>query len=236
MKRLFSICLVLLLSFVPMQAALDFSGTDDVDHGSAATLDQQSVWTKMFWLKATTLSDNNRIWGKGDPAHTISLTISPATELVANVRRGTGEDLYVTNNASLVTGTEYFLAISFDSASAANERFNVYLGTLVTPPVELTYVTTDEGSGIVGDDSAQNYVIGPTWEGPISWHGNWNRLLTLGEITTQWFRPHPTADNVIFTHYGFAGTGTQPDWSGNGNSGTVTGATVAEHVPLPQPF
>ena len=30
--------------------------------------------------------------------------------------------------------------------------------------------------------------------------------------------------------------GTQPDWSGNGNSGAVTGATVADHVPLGPPF
>ena len=59
-----------------------------------------------------------------------------------------------------------------------------------------------------------------------------NTDLALAEIQRQQFRPHPLASTLVFCMLGYAGTGTQPDWSGNGNNGTVTGATVADHVPL----
>jgi hypothetical protein len=44
--------------------------------------------------------------------------------------------------------------------------------------------------------------------------------------------PRPIAGCVGFWHLGANGVGTQPDWSGNANAGTVTGATVSDHVPL----
>ena len=35
---------------------------------------------------------------------------------------------------------------------------------------------------------------------------------------------------------GYNGTGTQPDWSGNANSCTVSGATLSNHAPIGAPF
>jgi len=63
-----------------------------------------------------------------------------------------------------------------------------------------------------------------------------DRALSLGEIRSLQFHPRVLSGCVLYSHYGFNGTGTQPDWSGKGNSGTVTGATVSNHVPLGSPF
>jgi hypothetical protein len=56
--------------------------------------------------------------------------------------------------------------------------------------------------------------------------------LALADLVARWERLTNHANSKIFIHLGFAGTGTQPDLSGHGNSGTVTGATVGAHVPL----
>ena len=60
--------------------------------------------------------------------------------------------------------------------------------------------------------------------------------LTLNQIIAQQYRPHVRSDSQVFMHLGFNGTGTQPDLTGKGNNGTVTGAVVADHVPLGPPF
>ena len=59
-----------------------------------------------------------------------------------------------------------------------------------------------------------------------------NRRLSLGELKTQQFAPHPVSETVLFVPLGFNGTGTQADWSGNGNNCKVTGATQSADVPI----
>jgi hypothetical protein len=59
-----------------------------------------------------------------------------------------------------------------------------------------------------------------------------NRVLLLPEIQAWQYRPRNLSGCVGFWRLGSNGTATQPDFSGNGNSGTVTGATVAEDPPL----
>ena len=61
-------------------------------------------------------------------------------------------------------------------------------------------------------------------------------MLSLAEITQHWMRSQNHANSKVLMHVGYNGTGTQADWSGHGNSGTVTGATVSAHVPLGPQF
>ena len=60
--------------------------------------------------------------------------------------------------------------------------------------------------------------------------------MPLAQMQALQFNLHPTTNTLLLSHYGYNGTGTQPDWSGNGHNGTVTGATVADHVPMPPAF
>lgn len=60
-----------------------------------------------------------------------------------------------------------------------------------------------------------------------------NSRLSLAELRAIQYTMFPSrSDQNIFIHLGWNGTGTQVDWSGNRNNGTVTGATVANHAPL----
>ena len=61
----------------------------------------------------------------------------------------------------------------------------------------------------------------------------WNRILTAGEIHAQQFHPHRTSGCLCIWLPGYNGTTNVPDWSGNANTGTITGATVSDQVPIP---
>ena len=121
---------------------------------------------------------------------------------------------------------------------------HVYTGSLTVSAVERAYGVSVLGTGTQFDDSSNSLVVGnkhaatfnQAFNGRIAFAGIWNRALSLGEIKDQQFYPHKTSGCVLFLHLGFTGTGTQPDWSGNANAGTVTGATVDAHVPLGNPF
>ena len=119
------------------------------------------------------------------------------------------------------------------------------IGDLTTIPTEPSaYTTQNNGAGPIISDAAQNLFVGAgrdfgasfRFGGDVATIHIVGANLTNAQIIKQWMRPQIIASTVLFTHYGFNGTGTQPDWSGNNNSGAVTGATVADHVPLGPPF
>lgn len=113
------------------------------------------------------------------------------------------------------------------------------LDTANSTVTEATYASRTVGSGatqttvtalVVGNRSASPFNV--AWQGTIStliWH---NARLTQAELNVWAERPQPLAGTTrLFMELGWAGTGTQGDLSGNGNNGTVTGATAANHAP-----
>ena len=222
--------------------ALTFGVTTSsrVNHGSATVLDNLDPFTVIMWMYPTTLTNGRRPYTKG-AQNTFSIYGTAGDLSFERLR--TTSTIYTTNNTPLATLNKwYFVAFSFNSAGATGQIVNIYVGNLSTFAVEATYGTATDGSGSLNTDATANLIIGnrpvadSAFQGRIAWVGVWNRELTLGELRAQQFRPHKTSGCVLFTHYGFNGTGTQPDWSGSGNPGTVTDATVSSHVPLGYPF
>ena len=136
-----------------------------------------------------------------------------------------------------------YVAISYDESAGPL----LYFGNLTTIVAQPSYSAGPVvGSGATSSDAIGNLLIGARsfsqaagsgFQGRIAFGGVWNRVLSLGEIKEQQFHPHVTSGCVLFSHLGYAGAvSTQPDWSGNGNAGTITGATQAAHVPLGLPF
>lgn len=136
----------------------------------------------------------------------------------------------------------HFVAVTWDSAGGAGQQINIYVGNLTAAAAERAYGTTTDCVGSVVSPAGGQFTVGNraspgstnvAFQGRIAWASFWNRTLTLAEIQQHQFRPFCNQTNgcVLFAEYGWAGTGTQPDLSGNGSNGTVTGATVANHVP-----
>ena len=215
--------------------------SDRVDHGSAAALDNLTKFTYLLWLFPTTLTNLRMFLSKDDgAAANIYFGLSgTGGNIEFQVDWSTSAGFVRSSSTPLATTSKWYCVVATYDSLAAQQN-HMYVGDLVTALSEPTYSNNTNGSGSQSDDSARSLVIGNdgttlALQGRIAFAGVWNRAMSLAELQSQQFRPRVSSGSLLFTHYGFNGTDTQPDWSGNGNAGTVTGATVADHVPL-SPF
>lgn len=217
--------------------------SDRVDHGKASSLNDISTVTFAIWFYPTTLTSGKRLFEKTQSAGSRRVFIHTTTsELRWQNGQSTTNADYITSNASITTNKWWFAAFTYNGSGTGREK--IYVGDLSTLATERTYSTSSDGSGTYNADNANNLMVGnanganAALQGRIAVFVFWNRVLSLGEIQSFQFRPRRLGSGcVLFAHYGFNGTGTQPDWSGSGNSGTVTGATLTpDHVPLGPPF
>jgi hypothetical protein len=221
--------------------------SDRVNHGSAAALDNLTAWTQIFWLYPTTLTSFLDISDKqvtSNGRRLVFVSGYATSDVEIQVRRATNADDYSSNGAGITVNNWWYVAVVYDSAAGAGLHAKFYVGNLTTPAALKSTIVDTEGSGALKTDAAGDFIIGndyafaSSYRGRIAFHGNWNITLSLGQIKAQQYDllypvdPDP-AHCLIFTNYGLLGTGTQPDWSGNLNNGTVTGATQSNHVPLP---
>lgn len=227
--------------------ALDFTGASDkVNYGSASVLDDIAAndGTMMLWLypDASPPAADGTFVRKSltgftfnpDTAGTIQLSITRAT---TNLRA----QATLANLSTYGASKWCCIACTWDTDIVAANLPKLFHGDLTTPMAEAAaYSAQQVGTGTVTDTSGLDFLVGNSsannrvFDGKIALVAAWNRRLSLEElIAQQWrFRPTGPSDCVLFSPIGYNGTGTQPDWSGNGNAGTVTGTAVADHVPL----
>jgi hypothetical protein len=222
------------------------STSSKVDCGSAASLDNLQAWTLMCWVYRTTTLASGGIYSKGSFA---GQTRNPNLQLRGNdgatptitIDRATTDAVATGANASgdtLPLNAWAFLAATFDVTDGPR----MFIGSLTAAVAEMGYASAPTvGSGAVGDNSSESAVIGNAasgdtqnkgFPGRIAFVAQYNRRMALGEIMSHQFRPTVASGCVLWTHLGFNGVSTQPDWSGNGNAGTVSVATQTVHVPL----
>lgn len=218
---------------------------DCVDAGTGTSLDNLDPFTIIAWVKRTdSFVSGSRIFGKGNTAgvQETQFAMSSGAGNVRVIRVRTTNTQYVTNDTPL-SGTGWvFMAATFDSSNAAGEIVNIYHGDRTTSAVESTYGTTTNGAGALTSDGIYNAIIGNSicnssdsvFGGLIHGIMVFNRELTLGEIIAQQFTPHAETGLVLSIPLGYYGTGTQADYSGNLNQGTITGATQADPAPIPR--
>jgi hypothetical protein len=240
--------LIAALFFLPPQearASLNFTGTggNNVNHGSDTSLDNLTNLTYLIWIKPNATGQAAGLIAKGVSTGGGSRRSLELRNITANAIYGT-VDLSTTDAAAESTANAYnanewtFIGMTYNDTAKV---IKLYSGTLTSPVAEVSYSSTVTGSGTTGSNASNNQFVAAYGSGTsgnpnaaISWAAIWNRVLTLDEIKQHQFRPFCNrADGcVLFTEYGWAGTGTQADFSGNGNNGTVTGATVTDHAPI----
>ena len=230
--------------------ALDFTGsTRRLDCGSGASLDNLDIGTRLVWAYPTDVTAtppphfmDKRGAGSTWRAFYMNTAVS-AGQLAFQVARATA-GLNARSAAGFVTVNEWQCLAAVYNVNGVDGDQRLYRGTLVSTLAEApSYVTQSVGNGASGDDSAGTQTVGNVTgidnfnlDGLIAVVGIWNRVLSLNELIAQQYRPRMTDGCVLLMHVGYHGTGTQVDYSGNGNHGTVTGATLADHVPLGPPF
>jgi hypothetical protein len=225
-----------------MSINFDATAGENVNHGSGASLDNLDTFSYLIWLRPKAVDQNAGLITKGTTGGANRRTLELRDTIVNTaiffaVDRVTAPALAESTAAAYSANAWLFIAVAYNTSVAPQ----IYTGTLTTSAAEVSYNSQDAGSGATGDNNANNQFVGAFGAGTtgnpnadIAWVGIWNRKLSSGEIAAQQFRPRVTSGSVLFTHYGYNGLSTQPDWSGNGNNGTVTGTPpgAADHVPL----
>ena len=234
--------------------SLVFTGgdSDKVDVGTGASL-ELNTGTILVWTNPTSLPNATlRILFSKGPVATNDLAFNAsggANNLVIQRRRTGGIGSCIaqadwSNVPFAATNVWNFWGCQFNTSGVDTDQ-KLFGGDLTNPAQEVgTYFSQAVGSGTVSDMAGMNAQVGNTdsgdfsWPGQIAWVSVWNRLLTLAEIRFQQFRPAYDTGCVLLTHYGGPanGVGTQTDLSGNGNNGTITGATQGSLIPLPYWF
>ena len=220
--------------------ALDFGAltSDRVDHGSGASMDDLDPYTFMCWVFPTAFSNVRAFFQKGDPSRRL-MVLGTAGNLRVLLARATTDTDYRTSGNPMSLNAWNFCASAVDSSESAGNVVHIYVGSLNAEAVETTYSLKTDGEGAIDSDAGDNFFLGNrpanhtlSFQGRIAVAAYDNSFLTLAQIRSWQFKPRNLPSTVLYTHPGFNGTGAQPDLSGKGNNGTVTGATVANHVPL----
>lgn len=221
--------------------ALTFGGatSDRVDCGSAAGVDDLSALTVMLWVYPTALTSDRALISKYRGATEQGWQVSLQGGGVGNIElyreRATTDQQYRTSGEPVVTNAWQFVAVASDSTDA-----KIFHGNLTTLATEASYGTATGGSGAFNSDASRQLLIAnrdaPTpnaaFPGRIAIVSLLNVKLTLAEIQMWQFTPRVLPNMIGMWVLGYNGTSTQPDYSGNANNGTVTGATVSDHVPI----
>lgn len=195
-------------------------------------------FTWILWHYPTTQTATRRLASKPNNPVTTQAVIQwwsvDTNDYSTQVGRVTVNALANTTGVNVPLNEWAYTAMTYSEGNG----IKVYNGSLTTIAVEASYTTNTVGTGatvnmnndlIYGNDIP---LFSLAYQGRISFFGMWNREMSLGEIKEQQFFPHNTSGCVVFQAPGFNGTSTQPDWSGNSNSGTVSGATVDAGFPL----
>ena len=228
-----------------MSLTFGAAASDRVNCGSSTSHDGLTVGTKAYICRPTSLgvTYSPRFMQKGLTANGDyrAMFFTGTTSLSGEVQRA-GVDVKAqavcTNFAAYALSTWMLMAFTWDINGIASDQ-KLYIGNATTPPAEPSaYASQTVGDGALGDDSAADWIVGNNQNvnvaflGDLAVQGVWSRQLTGAELGTWFNNPSDVGANNIMLHsIGSNGTDTQHDYSGNGNHGAVTGATVSTNKP-----
>lgn len=223
--------------------ALTFNAnTEKVEHGTGIEFGDPS--TLLMWFKPTTVSAANRSLVQQTSAGVgISFLNNGETggagRLNSQIRYSGSDAAAVSANSTIVVDVWNCVVIVVDSADSQHVRF--YRGDLSTPLAEASYSSTANSTGTIDGQGGpfrvgSNIAASQNCASDIATIMFWgSTALTLAQMQMHQFRSYPqVAGCELFVQYGWQGVGTQVDYTGTGNNGTVTGATVADHPPIGQ--
>lgn len=219
--------------------------TDRTEVVSSATVDTAATFT---WIQlinpvnATAGGQPRRKSGSG-----IFFSSGTNGDCFATVARATTQSRADTNTLPFPNGTPAYLILTYDAAAtpALTIEKGDLNGVLTQVAASNSGVgSSTNGSGATTSDSGSALGIGGRpagagnpFPGKISSTAYWTRVLSASEKTA-WILARLTMPNAgpgLWLEHGMTGS-SDIDYSGNGNTGTVTGTVVGAHDPSPMPW
>lgn len=231
--------LILLLSSLSVFGSLNFAGalTYNVNHGSGVTLDDlpgAGTMTAWAWVYRTSNGANQVICRKGS-GWLFQIDNGPGEGAIRLIVFRTVATDFISTSAAVPLNTWTFVAATYEDA--ASPKVKLYSGTQTVAAALLGTTTATAGSGTYTADAAANlYVSDPTTAiiGQIRRGGVSSAALTLAQIRYLQFSTLAEAAAMTGTKLCWeyvSSTNYATDQSGNGNTGTLTGATTGSSDP-----
>ncbi len=198
---------------------LDFDGTNDhVEFPISGTYTQ---FTWVGWFKADVL-ENTNIWEWGTSSSERLGVYTWDNDFHVKLK-----DQNLTTSAhGLAVNTWFHLACTYNGST-----LTLYLNGSSFATASHSSVSTSPSGNlrIGGDTSAGN---GYRWDGKVAQFGFYNTSLNSGQVLTQYndgIDSDLSSDSNLVGYWKLDNASTVTDLSGNGNNGTVSGATLANY-------
>jgi hypothetical protein len=220
------------------------ASSDRVNITNLGGIASNNPFSWCIWLYCTTRTNNRFIIAKNSTsqrAFRFNGTGANLGNVELIVARSVTASSYITNDTPLTANSWLCFVITYDSSASAGQLIHIYHGSASAALVESTYGTSTDGSGTIPSDNAMvlgnNSGAASAFQGRIAYIAQFNRVLSLTEGISWQFFPRVMSGCVLFTPIGFNGTGSQIDYSGVQNNGTVTGASLTpDGPPVRNPF
>jgi hypothetical protein len=218
--------------------ALSFTGTAHRVNLTAG-LGCPSAFSIMAWIHPTTITTLRRLWiwyGNDGIAYNHELYWASSTALEFRVIRAGGISIAPAATGTFSTNKWWFVGATYDDTDGPR----MFLGDLTTPLTEVAYNgSRTVSSGAIRNTGETGHIIAnagtsTAFQGRVANMVRAQRRMELEELRAQQWGFSPEADWDMYFELGYQGIGTQPNLTtlGNGKNGTVTSATVGDHVPL----
>lgn len=219
-----------------------------VNVGQASSLDNLpagGAMTLMLWVYRTDNGTNQTIIAKdGSFTQGWNFTVTDDNgegTMLFFVWRSTNSEAKSNSTSANRIPLNTWTCVGVVFEEAAGQRVKFFIGNQTTTIAEVSgYTGVVNGTGTPGNDGSIDLYIGNIVRSGTAYAPGarigptavFNRVLTVGEMQAWQHDPKMMAGCVGLWNLGDNGTGTQPDYSGNGNNGTVTGATQSDNPPL----
>ncbi len=220
-----------------------FDGSNDfIDFGNVFGFPEASDWSVLSFGRFDDLSDRLTLWAKYNNSASANrqlLFSVEATGLTSVYNfNGTGTEKRIEGASTLVADTWYLFALTNDAVA---DTLRLYVIDLTDGSFKEDAVTGTHDND-VSELTRVVYMgrreqVDDPWDGELAFGMIVNAKLTKEEITEYSFNPWRMAP-VFITDHGatvFAPLGLaspEPDYSGNGNTGTVSGAVIGDNPPV----
>lgn len=217
-----------------MSASRDFTSTglETINFGQSSAINDFTDYTICFWVDPDNLSSGRESFaqklGGVNTGWTVLVGLGPPVNfLYLKQEYNTTDALAVVSSPDIAAAGWHFVCFTHNASTKVVKYY--YDG------VEVSYVVSTAGATTQGLETTADLYIGNSSSGDscdarIAFFHYYNRLLTLDEMNELMWKPGSIVNNLQL-YSPLWGDSPEVDLSGNGASGTVTGATASVEGP-----
>lgn len=212
--------------------ARNFDGVDDlIDFGTCGDsfMRENQACTIIVW--GYTRGTNSSSLVRRLSTNQVSFIINSTTAGKLRFVVGAATNLDVVSSTNVTNNKWQSYAVTWGGDYTQASSVHIYIDS-----VEVSYGTQTNGSGALGDNSTAALTVGNNqaltsdYDGILAHVQIFTRVLSASEIKQASYFPGSITNGLAF-YAPLWGGSPEPDYSGNRNNGTVTGATVSSNNP-----